>query len=179
VSPPRGSFLMADLDARGDLRFKADYRYDVLERVPGAADLLGRLSGLLWRSPDAFEEPISVGLPDVADEGPGVTVRWRASAPSAGILTLRLAGRLLSVTLLACGLSAEQDEITLRAFQSHLLRELHDTGVEPSFDLLALAERPLAATINFAPPDDPAANRLTALADRCFAAAYFRYHGLA
>lgn len=168
-----GTFFVADLDARGDLQLKAEYRYAALEQIPGAAELIGRLAGLVWRSPDAFEEPLLPGESDL-------TCRWRASSPSAGIATLRSDGRLLSLSLLACGLAAEQDALTLRAFQSHLLRELHDTGVEPSFDLLGLHERPLVATINFEPPAGPAyAQRAAALVDRCFAAAYFRYHGLA
>lgn len=174
---------MADLDARGDLRLKAEYQYDVLERVAGAPELIGRLSGLIWRSPDAFNEELPTDADtnvDTVSASEPLSVRWRASSPSAGIATLRAGdGRLLSVTILACGLSAEQDAMTLRAFQSRLLHELHDSGFEPSFDLLALAERPLAATINVASPTDPAGQRVAALADRCFAAAYFRYHGLA
>ena len=65
------------------------------------------------------------------------------------------------------------------AFQRHLLLGLHDTGYEPAFALMDLSERPLVATINFAVPHPPADRIVLALADRCFGAAYFRYHGLA
>jgi hypothetical protein len=163
---------MADLDARGDLQLRAEYQYDALTQIPGAAELIGELSGLLWRSPDQFEQ---ANLADIA----GLSFRWRSSAASAGIATVRSDGQLVSVSLLVCGQLPEQDVSTLRAFQTHLLRELHDTGIEPSFDLLSLEDRPLAATINFQPPADPIARALAALADRCFAAAYFRYQGLA
>ena len=170
--PPRGSFVMADLDVRGDLQLKADYHYDALTQIPGAVDLIGQLSGLLWRSPEEFEQPSFAGVPQL-------TFRWRASAASAGIAVLRWNDRLVSLSLLVSGQLPEQDLLTLQAFQTHLLRELHDTGIEPSFDLMGLHERPLAATINFQQPDDTAAQAVAALADRCFAAAYFRFQGLA
>ncbi len=55
---------------------------------------------------------------------PALVMRWRASAPTAGIATLRAGGRLASVSLLASGKDAEADHITLDAFQRHLLTEL-------------------------------------------------------
>jgi hypothetical protein len=171
VQLPSGTFVMADLDVRGDLKLRAEYQYDALLQIPGAADLIGQLSGALWQSPDAFEVPLN------QDDAP-FTFRWRSSSESAGIATLRAGGLLVSLSLLVCGQSAEQDHLTLQAFHSHLLRELHDTGVEPSFDLLELKDRPLAATFNFHQPADPAGQRIAALADRCFAASYFRYHHL-
>ncbi len=88
-------------------------------------------------------------------------------------------GRVVSVSLLVSGINAETDRLTLEVFQTHLLRELHDTGFEPSFALMDLKERPLVATINFAAPPDPSDQFVVALTDRCFAAAYFRYHHLA
>jgi hypothetical protein len=75
--------------------------------------------------------------------------------------------------------NAETDRLTLDVFQKHLLRELHDTGYEPSFALMDLKDRPLVATINFTAPPDPSDQFIVALTDRCFAAAYFRYHQLA
>jgi hypothetical protein len=59
------------------------------------------------------------------------------------------------------------------------LQELHDTGYEPAFDLVSLDQRPLVATINILSPPEPIDQMTIALADRCFAASYFRYHGLA
>jgi len=162
---------MADLDARGDLQLRAEYHYDALTQISGAAELIGELSGLLWRSPEAFEHAKLAEIP-------GLTFRWRASAPSAGIATVRANEQLVSLSLLVSGQLPEQDASTLRAFQTHLLRELHDTGIEPSFDLLSLEDRPLAATINFQQPAEAAARAIAALADRCFAAAYFRFQGL-
>jgi hypothetical protein len=170
---PPGTFVVADLNSRGELELKADYQYRLLEQVPGAAELIGTLSGFLWRSPDGFDESLPAG-------GSALAVRWRPSGPTAGIATLRgESDDLVSLTLLVCGLNEEQDRLTLQAFQQHLLRGLHDTGYEPAFALMDLRDRPLAATINFQPPPDDAARRAAALADRCFAAAYFRYHGLA
>jgi hypothetical protein len=168
---PLGTFLVADLSAAGELQLKSEYRYELLEQVPGAPDLIGRLSGAIWRSPDEFEEPLG-------DESK-LRLRWRSSSDTAGIATLRYEQDLVSVTLLCSGISDDQDRITLQAFQTHLMRELRDTGFEPAFALMDLSERPLAATINFQTPSEPDEQRVAALADRCFAASYFRRHGLA
>jgi hypothetical protein len=173
-------FCVAGLTPQGELRAKAEYRYEQLERVPGAAELIGQLSGVLWRSPEAFEVALQVGPPDSAGTGTGgLHFRWRSSAPTAGIATLRCGGELTSLSLLATGISPEADTITLQALQRHLLHELRDTGYEPAFALTDLTERPVLATIDFRPPPGEAEQRTAALADRCFAAAYFRYHGLA
>jgi hypothetical protein len=83
------------------------------------------------------------------------------------------------VSLVVSGINKEADRMTLEIFQTHLLRELHDTGVEPSFALLELEDRPLVATLNFVSPSDPNEQVMVALSDRCFAAAFFRYHRLA
>jgi hypothetical protein len=73
----------------------------------------------------------------------------------------------------------DADEITLHAFQRHLTHELHDTGFEPAFGLLELRERPLVATMTFHSPTDDVGRLTVAIADRCFAASYFRFHALA
>ena len=59
------------------------------------------------------------------------------------------------------------------------MSELRDTGYEPALDLLNLKQRPLIATVALWSPADPTDQLLVALADRCFAAAYFRYLSLA
>jgi len=165
-------FFVADFDVKGDLRALAEYRYEDLERIPGAGELIVRFSTALYRSPQTFE----LALPSAKAE---TTFRWLASADSAGIATLRTAGQLTSLSLLASGLNPQSDHLTLEAFQTHLLRELHDTGVEPSFALMDLKERPVVATINFASPQEQVDQLIAALSDRCFAASYFRYQNLA
>lgn len=171
VQLPAGTFAMADLDLRGDLKLAAEYRYDALLQIPDSPDMIGQLSGALWRSPESFEEHLRA-------DSRYLGFRWRGIGESGGIATLRLEEQLISISLLVCGKSVDQDHLILQAFQTHLLRELHDTGVEPSFALMDLTDRPLAATFNFQQPPDPALQRVAALADRCFAAAYFRYQGL-
>jgi hypothetical protein len=168
-----GPFTIADLNARGELQLKAEYRYADLEQLPGAADLIGHFSGQIWQAPDEFEGPLPV-------PGSTLSFRWRSASPTSGIATLRTGdGELASVSLLVSGVSHGSDSVTLETFQRHLLRELHDTGCEPSFALIELAERPLAATFNFKSPEGKLDQVVTALADRCFAASYFRYVGLA
>jgi hypothetical protein len=172
MRPPPGAFFIADLNARGELQLKAEYRYAELEQIPGAAELIGHFSGHLYRAPDEFEGPLPVA-------GTSLTFRWRSASASSGIATLRTSGELAAVSLLASGVSETTDTLTLDTFQRHLLRELHDTGFEPAFALIELKERPLAATFNFKSPEGQVDRLVTALADRCFAAAYFRFQGLA
>ena len=172
MRPPPGPFTVADLNARGELQLKAEYRYAELEQIPGAAELIGHFSGNIYRDPNEFEGPLPV---------PGTTLsfRWRSASASSGIATIRAGPELASVSLLASGVSENTDTLTLETFQRHLLRELHDTGFEPAFALVELRERPLSATFNFKTPDAQIDRLVTALADRCFAAAYFRFQGLA
>ena len=172
MRPPPGPFYIADLNARGELQLKAEYHYSDLEKIPGAAELIGHFSGQLWQSADEFEAP----LPAPATT---LTFRWRSASPTSGIGTLRTSGELASVSLLASGVSHGTDTATLEIFQRHLLRELHDTGFEPAFALVELVERPLAATFNFKSPENQVDQLVAALADRCFAASYFRFQGLA
>ncbi|MDP9172347.1 MAG: hypothetical protein M3O30_00575 [Planctomycetota bacterium] len=167
-----GGFLMADLNTKGELQFQQPYSYPLLEQVPGSSDLIGRCSAAVWSDPHHFEIPLS-------STSTGLTLRWVACAETAGIASVRHGDQLLSLTLLVCGCDPASDIATLRAFQSHLLRQLHDTGIEPAFSLLELAERPLAATINFGSPECRADQEIVALIDRCFAAAYFRFQNLA
>jgi len=164
-------FWVADLNAKGELHAQQSYTYDDLEKIPGAGDLIAQFSSSIWRNPEEFEIQLSWTS--------NLKIRWRASAPTAGIATLRSGTDLLALSLLCTGINPAADQITLQAFQRHLLAELHDTGYEPGFDLMDLDRRPLVATINFRTPDDLREQMTTALCDRCFAASYFRYHQLA
>ena len=170
-SPQRG-FFVADFNARGELRAKQRYEYEQLERIPGAAELIVHFSTVLWRQPEEFETSLPLGSKQL-------NFRWRASADTAGIATLRSSKDLITLSLLASGINVEADRITLDAFQRHLLRELHDTGVEPAFGLMDLTERPIIASIAFQSPADQTDQVVAALADRCFAASYFRRLSLA
>ena len=166
------TFQVADLNPQGELRASQTYDYATLERIPGCSDLIARFSGQLYQTPEQFELPLSTS------ETP-VTFRWSASAPTAGIATIRADEKLASISILATGLVPDADEITLSAFQRHLTHELHDTGFEPAFGLMELRERPMVATIAFESPEAELDQLIVALADRCFAAAYFRFHALA
>ena len=108
-----------------------------------------------------------------------VTVRWFAVAETAGIVTVRAGDALATLSVLATGRVPDADEITIHTFQKRLTKELHDTGYEPGFALLSLTQRPLLATVTCHDPQDETARIVVALADRCFAASYFRFHSLA
>lgn len=160
-----------DLTATCDIRHVTRYRYDLLERLDHAANLIARLAGAVWRTPDEFEIDL--------DHGTHLALRWRATSDSCGLATVFDRSGNLSVSLLCAGINAEADQATLQAFQTHVVRELHDTPHEPSFAVLQITDRPLLATLGLFAPQDSAAHPLFALADRCFAAAYFRKLGLA
>ena len=168
----RRKFFVADLNLRGDLQATAEYGYEQLEQIPGAADLIISLATQLYRSPDEFELPLIRGKDRLL-------YRWRSSSQTTGIATLRNDGQLASLALLASGINPEADRLTLDAFQTHLLRELHGTPFEPAFGLRDATQRPLVAVVAFAAPTEQTDQLLVALADRCFAAAYFRYLNLA
>jgi len=164
------AFHVADLRASGELRATSEYAYAHLEQVPGASELIADFSSSLYRSPEGFERPI----------GPGAQMayRWHSTAKTCGNSTLREGETLVSFGLLASGLNSDADRITFEAFQKHLVRELHGTPYEAAFDLLSISQRPLLVTVEFHEPADKANQLVAALADRCFAAAYFRYLGL-
>jgi hypothetical protein len=171
--PPYRRFFVADLNLRGDLIATAEYRYEQLEQIPGAAELIIQLATQLYRTPAEFEIPLMRGKTHLS-------YRWRASSETTGITTLRHDGQLASLAILASGINSEADRLTMEAFQTHLLRELHGTPYEPAFGLREVGDsRPLVAVVAFAAPPEQTDQVLVALADRCFAAAYFRYLNLA
>lgn len=168
------SFFVADLNAQGELQQTTEYDYATLEQIPGAIDIISRCSCEIWKRPDELE----VALSDLGR----TLLRWRSTAASAGIATVRRAtGDLVSLSLLAAGQDPVADATTLDVFQKHLVRELHETEFEPAFDLIHIKQRPLIATMTFATDGDKSESEqmVEALADRCFAAAFFRYLGLA
>lgn len=164
-------FTAVDLTPTCEVRSTVRYEYALLEKISGAMDLITLLATEVWRNPDEFEIPLAPNA--------NLILRWRAVAATAGIATVRDSGRTLSLSLIASGLDVDADQITLEAFQRHIVRELHDTGFEASFDLVELRERPLLATLGLFVPQDENDRWVFALADRCFAAAYFRKLGLA
>lgn len=164
-------FWVVDLDATGEVKLKEQYEYDTLQSLDLAAILIAEFATYLWRDPQGFD----VTLPGISS----LTMRWQPSAATAGIATLRHGDTVASISLLVAGLDPRGDAFTLQALQDRLVRQLHDTGHEPAFDLAALSERPLVASVHLRAPPAPDERAAFALADRAFAAAYFRCQGLA
>ena len=164
------SFWIVDLTATGEVRLRQEYEYRLLEEIPGAIDLITGFSTHLWRSPDEFLTLLPGGR---------LALRWRACSETSGIATLWLGEDLASLSVLLCGTEPDRGADTLQPIQNYLLRELHDTGYEPAFDLMHIPERPLSATLNLRAPEERSDQLVFALADRCFAASYFRKMGLA
>jgi hypothetical protein len=165
-------YYVADLSVKGEVRAIEEYRYEQLEQIPGAAELIVTFATAVYRNPEGFEITLPHGRSHMK-------FRWAASAETAGISSLRSRDTLASMGLLASGLNADADRLTFGAFQRRLLHELPQEGVEPGFDLMRLEQRPVVAVVSFLNPTDPMDQLVLALADRCFAAAYFRYQNLA
>jgi len=165
------SFHVADLRASGEIHSTAEYAYEHLEQVPCARELIADLASSLYREPEEFERPL--------DPRGEMVFRWHSNSSASGNSSLRDRGNLISFGLLVSGLNSDSDQITLETFQTHLLRELHGTPYEAAFDVMSLQQRPLLVSVAFGEPAEKAGQSLAALADRCFAAAYFRYLGIA
>jgi len=168
-------FTVVDLTPQGEVRSTTHYDYPRLRCIDGAEELLVAFARELDSTLEQFELP----LPNSDGE---LIWRWRACNPSgSGVASLRRGQQTLAISLLASGIDPEADLITLKSLQQHIVRELHDTGFEPGFGINQLWQRPLLVSVGLrAPgPTTPRDRWLFALADRCFAAAYFRRLGLA
>jgi hypothetical protein len=165
-------FTAVDLTPQCESRNALRYEYDLLEKIEGASELIGQFSAEIWRNPEAF----ALSLPQTSGR---MTVCWCAAAPTSGVAVLRDERQAFSISLLASGLDPNADKLILEAYNQHVVHELEDTPFEPAFDLIDLQPRPLLATIGLFLPEGEADRRVFALADRCFAAAYFRRLGLA
>lgn len=165
------AYTVVDLTPQCEIRSQVLYEYTLLERIEGAAELIGLFSAEIWRNPEEFEV--------IPEKGSKLVFRWRATSPSTGSATLRNAEQTLSLSLLASGVDSVSDEITLQALQKHAVAELRGTPFEPAFDLITLRARPLLVTVGLTVPKEASDRAIFALADRCFAAAYFRRLGLA
>jgi hypothetical protein len=159
------SFRVVDLNAAGETLCSERYTYDTLERIDGAAELIGLSTGLLWREHDEFETRLLES---------NLTLRWRPTSPSTGIATLRADQTLLALSLILCGQNADADAMHLEVLQKHLLAELHDTGIEPAFDLMHQTDRPIVISLCLQPPHNPHDRQIFSLFDRCLAAAFIR-----
>jgi len=171
------SFWVADLSIGGEILFKEPYENAVLERVPGAAELIGEVAGRLYRWPDGFDVDLLAGT---------IRILWRPCCDSGGVLTIRYRDevgpaapwQLASFALLLSGTNEDEDRAICSAAQNRLVEILHDTGMEPAFDLAELTERPLVASFSNTLPADARLRETLAISDRCFGAAYFRWRHL-
>ena len=73
------AFYVADLTPQGELHAQAEYRYEELEQLPGAGDLIGHFSGLFWRGEEEFTAQLEGGL----------KLRLSNPSPTTAIGTLR------------------------------------------------------------------------------------------
>jgi hypothetical protein len=158
-------FRVVDLSAAGETLCSELYTYSALEHIDGAAELIGLFTGLLWREPDEFQTRLLES---------DLTLRWRPTSPSTGIATLRQGPTLLALSLILCGQNPDADAMHLEVLQKHLLAELHDTGIEPAFDLMNQFDRPIVISLCLRPPRNPDRRRIFSIFDRCLAAAFIR-----
>jgi hypothetical protein len=80
----------------------------------------------------------------------------------------------VTISALAPGRDPADDEQVLAALQDLVVRFFGDSPVEPGFELLSLAERPLLATMPIPRPAVAKDLGLIADAETCLAAAFFQ-----
>jgi hypothetical protein len=78
----------------------------------------------------------------------------------------------VTTSALAAGLDAGEDRDVLQALQSLILHFHGDSPLEPAFDVLAIPDRPLLATVPIPAPPTPDMG-IIADAETCLAAAFF------
>src|SRR2546423_9684002 len=94
-------FVVADLNARGEIRAQTDYSYEELEQIPGAGDLIAQFSTAIWRDPEEFESQLAAAT--------RLKLRWLAVAPTAGIAPLLHEHEPAPVSLLCPGNNPQAD----------------------------------------------------------------------
>src|SRR4051812_13499591 len=84
------NFTVADLNVHGELQLKQAYDYVSLEQIPLATELIVTMATSIYSSPEEFEIKLI---------RPGMALRWKAVAETAGIATLRCDSELASISL--------------------------------------------------------------------------------
>jgi hypothetical protein len=110
------------------------------------------------------------------DEFVHVELHWTSESDGAGLASFYARGQIVTTSALASGRDREADRAALKALQQCVLQVMRPAGIEPVFDLMALPERPLLATVPWPAPPSPALREdLIVIADMetCLAAAYF------
>jgi hypothetical protein len=120
---------------------------------------------MLDRHGDHFRVPLPVeGLEHIE-------LQWSRGG-TAAVATFWSRNTPVTTSALAPGLDAGDDRTVLEAVQSLVLRFHGDSPFEPGFDLLAIADRPLLATLPIPVPASPDMG-IIADAETCLAAAFF------
>lgn len=139
-------------------------RQDPAELQPGAVEVFRTM---IERHGDCFRAP----LPHAA------FVRFEldlASKRGAALALFLVDGELASTSALASGQDAEDDRDVLQALQSRILVRFAGTSIEPAFDALAIAGRPVILSVPWPNPKvAPADLRIVADMETCLAAALF------
>jgi hypothetical protein len=106
------------------------------------------------------------------------SLRFTAIGESSAIATFLYCGTLLSISALLCGDEPANDGIGLARLQNVLVGTRHLTGVEPSFALSRIEERPAIVTLELPlPPTSEQTRKYGQEMAVCLACAYFAERG--
>ena len=150
--------------------FKADIMRE--ERpVPCNTEAVELITGLLREN----DQTLHADLPELFTGFPP-TVSWTAWSPTAGELVVRCSRETLSRSLLLCGVDPGAERLALRRFNKEAPKRggwMRDEPDDPP-RILSVKERPLLMSIMLFDKNAPSLFWCANLAQRCFAAAYFR-----
>jgi hypothetical protein len=146
------------------------HREDIGEDGP-IFDAVAPLMDDLRQSPAGFETK----LHDPRGGRP-MLIRWRPHSQTAGTAEFWMNGTLAARSLLLCGVEKSAEWRALRQFNREAPRRWRTADDDPRAAprLLQLHERPLYASIIFLDKNDATRRVVLLIAQRAFAAAYFR-----
>lgn len=129
----------------------------------------------LRASPDGF----SILLPQTM--GNPVTLCWRAASRTAGVVEFTLGRALAARSLVLCGVEKAAEREVLRAFNKQARRwgNVWIRYGEGDPRIYSIKERPLMVTVFHVDKNDHERQLGVGIAQRAFAAAYFRFRFIA
>jgi hypothetical protein len=141
---------------------------DSAQLLPAAVDFFG---DMLLRHGDAFRQPVP-GLP-------GYELEWTCQGAGAAMVTFWHGQVPVTTSALLARIDPAADRLVALELHQLVLRCHGDSPLEPGFDVLAIAERPVLLTLIL--PSSLAAGReaIAMIADMktCLAAAFFTRPG--
>ncbi len=164
-------------DSTEDMKFH-DYTIGVGDKVSGRVQ---DSTSLLPAAVEVFRDMLERFGPDFKQPVPVIgneyVLSFTSESEGCAVATFFWNQRPITTSVLLCGGHAIEEERMLLAVQRMLIQLYRQFGVEPAFDLLAIADRPLLASVMIPLPLStipPSVYGLIGDAETCLAAAFFQ-----